>query len=592
MSEPRREYEARLKARTQALETLRLRVRTISNLRLAVFTAGLGTVVLAWSASLSWWWLAGPCVAFIGLVVAHERATDRAAQAARAVAHYEAGLHRLGGTWAGRGVVRADLAPPDHPYAADLDLFGEGSLFDRLCLARTGAGIRMLADWLLQPAEPVALRARQHAVDELRDALDLRESLALTGEELRSEIDPSFLAAWAARPPAVAALSRAHALAWTMMTVNVAAAAAWASGATGFPPLAVTLAVTWFASRPYARFMREVMLGVERPGRELAVLAAVVRQLEAQSFTAPRLQHLRAELSTPPSGAAASIARLVRNVAWLDAQRNSLFVPIAFPLMWGLHFGLAVERWRLQHGPQIESWLGALGELEALSSISAYAYERPEDPFPEFANGEPLLHGEGVGHPLLAEAECIRNDIELSSQQRALLVSGSNMSGKSTYLRTIGVAVVLAQTGAPVCARKLRLTPLRVGATLRVQDSIQTGTSRFFAELKRLRAVMDLTDQGPGCLFLLDEILHGTNSHDRKLGAHAILASLLDRRAIGLVTTHDLALTGTSMPSDVANVHFADQVTDGQLHFNYRVQPGVVQTSNALALMRAIGLDV
>jgi len=242
-----------------------------------------------------------------------------------------------------------------------------------------------------------------------------------------------------------------------------------------------------------------------------------------------------------------------------------------------------------------------VGDFEALASLSAYAYEHPADPFPELvpvgsATGADtgLFEGTGLGHPLVPAAKMTRNDVTLSARCQLLVVSGSNMSGKSTLLRTVGVNVVLAQAGAPVRARSLRLTPLAVGATLRIQDSLQEGRSRFYAEISRVSLLARMASGRPPLLFLLDELFHGTNSHDRLVGASGVLRTLLDRGAIGLITTHDLALTAIvdTLGPRAANVHFEDSFDGAEMHFDYLMKPGPVTKSNALALMRAVGLDV
>jgi DNA mismatch repair ATPase MutS len=260
--------------------------------------------------------------------------------------------------------------------------------------------------------------------------------------------------------------------------------------------------------------------------------------------------------------------------------------------MWGVHCSLAIEVWRARHGASVERWLAAVGQLEALSSLAGYAWEHPADPYPTLEDGEPRFEAEALGHPLISVDRCVLNDVTLGGDRRVLMVSGSNMSGKSTLLRAVGTNAVLAQAGAPVRAVGLRLSPLAVGATLRISDSLQEGTSRFYAELVRLRDIVRIAEGPVPLLFLLDEILHGTNSHDRRLGAAAVVRGLVERGAIGLVTTHDLALS--EMVDDPAvravNVHFEDRLEDGQMVFDYRMRPGVVRTSNALALMRTLGL--
>ena len=244
-------------------------------------------------------------------------------------------------------------------------------------------------------------------------------------------------------------------------------------------------------------------------------------------------------------------------------------------------------------GAAIARWLTAVGELEAFCAFAAYAYEHPADAFPEVVEGSPCFDAVGLGHPLIPDERCVRNDVRLGAPQRLLIVSGSNMSGKSTLLRAVGINTVLALAGAPVRAQRLRVAPLAVGCSIRIQDSLQHGTSRFYAEITRLRQLMDLASGPLPLLFLLDEILHGTNSHDRGIGAAAVARGLLQRGAIGLITTHDLALAHIDASLDgAANVHFEDHLENGRMVFDYRMRPGVVEKSNAVELMRAVGLEV
>jgi DNA mismatch repair ATPase MutS len=285
---------------------------------------------------------------------------------------------------------------------------------------------------------------------------------------------------------------------------------------------------------------------------------------------------------------------LSRLVDWANAQRNQFFAVLGWFLLWPLHFAFAIERWRARSGADVARWLEVVGELEALSSLAGYAYEQPDDPFPTVVDSGAEVSATQLGHPLLPAATCVRNDLALGGDLRLYVVSGSNMSGKSTMLRTLGVNVVLALAGAPVRAQAMQLSPLQVGATLRIQDSLAEGASRFYAEITRLKQLVDLSREQPPLLFLLDEILAGTNSHDRRIGAEAVVRGLVERGTIGLVTTHDLALAdvATALGPRARNVHFEDKMVDDQLRFDYRMRDGVVQHSNAIALMRAVGLDV
>jgi len=259
---------------------------------------------------------------------------------------------------------------------------------------------------------------------------------------------------------------------------------------------------------------------------------------------------------------------------------------------------LALERWRARCGGSLAGWIEAASEIEALSALAGYAFEHPDDIFPEIvdggAEGDAVFEGEGLGHPLIPSADCIRNDVALGGERRALMMSGSNMSGKSTLLRTVGTHTLLALAGAPVHAHRLRLSPLQLGASIRISDSLQAGASHFFAEITRLRMVVDLTERTLPVLFLLDEVLHGTNSHDRRIGAEAVVRGLIERGALGIVTTHDLALAkiADKMAPRIHNVHFQDHIEDGQMCFDYQLQEGVVTKSNAIELMRSVGLDI
>jgi hypothetical protein len=590
--DPRAELSRRLAARRDALARLDRRDGAVAGARLAVFAAALA---LAWAAfgahRLSAWWLLAPATVFVALAVAHDRVITARARMRRAIAFHERALERIAGRFAGTGTPGDEFADPAHPYALDLDLFGRGSVFELLCAARTHPGEERLASWLLAPAPPDALRPRQRAVAALAPRLDLREDLAVLGDDVRAAVEAGPLATWGEQPALVEPwlLPASVALAGAAL----AATAAWALGL-GPLPLVVVLVAEWGFARSLREPVARALEGVERPAAELRVLALLLARLEREPFEDPRLATLRAALGSDGGRASARIALLERTVSRREWSKNQLFAPVAFALAWTPLHAALVERWRRESGGRIRGWLDAAAELEALSSLAGYAYEHPADPFPEIVDPGPgaraVLDGEALRHPLLAAA--VPNDVRLGEAGPAvLLVSGSNMSGKSTYLRTVGVNVVLALAGAPVRAARLRLTPVRAGATLRIQDSLQAGRSRFYAEITRLKELSDLAEGPVPLLFLLDEILHGTNSHDRRIGAEAVVRGLVARGAIGLVTTHDLALTelaGGDGP--LGNAHFEDQVRDGEIAFDYRLRPGVVSHSNALALMRAVGL--
>ncbi len=594
-SEPHTEYTRRLAARRAEVARLARLSEQVSLGRLASVALAAGVWWFGVRPGLIgqlWVWL--PVVVFFTLIFFHERVRRRQRLATRAVRFYEHGVERLEDRWAGAGEQGEQFADDKHPYALDLDLFGRGSLFELLCRARTRGGEQMLADWLRAPAAPEEIHARQAAVAELRNNLDLREELALKGEDIRVGVHPEMLVAWAQTSPRISALGRLRVTAALLAVANVATLAWWVNdGAKLFPFVAAIVVSGWFSWRLRAS-MLAIIGEIAQASRDLRLLAEILTCFEQERFICEKLAKLRSDLETQGVLPSRHIARLGRLINLLESQNNQLFLPFAALLVWAPQVTLAIEAWRQAVGPAVARWLAALSEGESLCSLASYAYEHPVDPFPEIVTNEVCLHGEELGHPLLPDARCVQNTVCLQAPLQTLIVSGSNMSGKSTLLRTVGINAVLAFTGAPVRARHLRIAPLVIGATLRIQDSLQEGSSRFYAEIMRLSTLMHLAKGPLPVLFLLDEILHGTNSHDRQIGAEAIIRGFLKLGAIGLVTTHDLALArvAEALTPRAANVCFEDHFENGQLVFDYRMRPGIVQKSNALALMRSVGLEV
>ncbi len=595
---PREEYGRRLAARRAALARLVRAERGISDSRLIVFIVG---AVMTWfvfaTNRLGPVWLVFPVLAFLSLVAGHEWVRRAAHRASRAVVFYEKGMARLEDRWAGTGEQGERFLDPEHPYAADLDLFGRGSLFERVCTARTRAGEETLAAWLLSPASVDEIQDRQAAVAELRERLDLREEIELLGSDVRAGIDPEALAAWGGEPPVFASGRGAIATTAAMLAaLALAALVGWGVLGTGPSPFCAVALVEILVTFWMSRRVRRVLAALDQRAHDLMLLSAFLARLEHEPFASRALVRVRAALETEGAPASRRIAQLARMLHLLDCTKNQFFAPIAAILLWSVQLALAIDAWRARSGPAIARWLAAVGEFEALCALASYAWECPGDIVPEVAPAGvgALYEAERVGHPLLPESKCVRNNICIGGEKQVLVVSGSNMSGKSTLLRTLGVNAVLALAGAPVRAGRLRISPLTIGATLRIQDSLQAGRSRFFAEITRVRQLVDLSRGPTPLLFLLDELFHGTNSHDRRVGAEAVVRGLIERGAIGLVTTHDLALTAIveRLVPHAENVHFEDQFVDGTMHFDYRMHPGVVQHSNALALMRAVGLEV
>ncbi len=589
-------YQNRLAQKQVEAREQRNVVALVAYARLAIFVAGLA---LAWfvfeTEQVAWPWLLIPVIVFFGLLYWHGGLYAMLRRTERAASFYLRGLDRISDAWMGKGHQGASFVDPKHPHAGDLDIFGAASLFELLATTGSPWGGKKLASWLLAPASPDIVRARQAAVAELAPLVDLRESLASEHDVPAESVDSKTLSSWATEPPVLTSMV-AGKLALILGVASLIAGVGWlASWWTRLPFLLLILVSASFAFL-YRSRVRSVLAAVEGPARDLGVLSSLLERLEGESFTAPRLVSLQGALTFSGSSTASKRIRdLGRLIDYLDARRNQLFLPFAAILLWGTQFAFAIESWRRDSGSEVARWLDAVGELDALLALATYAFEHPDDRFPTIVEDRVLFDAEGIGHPLIPEDRVVRNDVRFGGELRLLVISGSNMSGKSTFLRAVGVNTVLALAGAPVRARKLTLSPFVVAASIRIVDSLRDGISHFYAEILRLRQVMELSGAKEGTvLFLLDEILHGTNSHDRRIGADAVVRGLVDRGAVGFITTHDLALSKLAEALDdrAINVHFEDEIIDGKVHFDYIIRDGVVKKSNALDLMRSIGLEV
>lgn len=606
--DPKSEYLARLDAHGQSQSRLDRRHKFMGRVNLLIALAGIAVIVLALgSHSVSILWALVPGAALSLSVTVHSRALRALQQCKRAMAFCQGGLARLDDRWMGQGETGERFLDSAHPYSRDLDLFGKGSLFELLSTARTAAGEEALARWLLAPAFVDEIYARHAAVDELKSRMDLREDLAVTGEDVRSKVHPEVLAAWAEAAPVLKS-GLARAAAFILAGVWLFSLVAWFGWGWWQLALASSALNLFFNSRFSERVQQIVpdlgmltsssgpkLPSTEDVSKDLAVLAIVLQRLEREQFSAPKLVELQSALKVEGQYPSRAIARLSSLVDYMESRRNPVVGIINPFVFWSLQVAFAIDAWRAKFGPSIRGWLGAVGELEALCALAGYAFEHPADVFPELTSPEQgLFQAEDFAHPLLPESKGVRNNLTLGSELRLMIISGPNMAGKSTLIRAVGINAVLAQCGAPVRARRLRLSPLAVAASICVLDSLQGGISRFYAEITRLKLITELTNGPMPVLFLLDELLNGTNSHDRRIGAEGLVKSLVERGGIGLVTTHDLALAKMVdlLGPTAANFHFEDHLENGQLRFDYKLTPGVVQTSNALKLMRSIGLDV
>jgi len=517
----------------------------------------------------------------------------RAIDAARRADLYERGMDRIDGHWSGKGIAGLDFARDHHFYQDDLDILGTGSLFELLATTRSEAGAERLAAFLLDPVTLAEARARQEAVKELRSAIALREEIDVLGKyrfhncsrkRLRECLDEAPIRAPKAIPVLLALLSL---LSLALAAAGLAQLYLWTWLA---PLLGISLAGQGAISLAFMRRVRSRIEVLRTLGSDVSVLRAGIELVERLSFRSAKLGAIVACLSAQDAGK--TVRALERLLTVIERREDSIVYAFLAWIAAGTQFVLAVDRWRARHQAKFEHWLDAWAEFEALSALACYAYEHPGDAFPDLIEGGAHFEAREMGHPLLSDRTCVTNDIVLDTSTRFYIVSGSNMAGKSTLLRAIGLNAVLTAAGAPVRSRQARIAVMAVCASIAIGDSLRDGASKFFAEVERLRNSIVKARRGEPVLFLIDEMLAGTNSRDRCIAAGWMLEALNAAGAVGALSTHDLALAKIAQREDLrgANVHMQSRSQNDPLDFDYRLRPGIASQTNGLAIVRMMGL--
>lgn len=559
-----------------------------------------------------WWALLGMLGLFVWLGRWHDRVQKRVRRLSASVVFFGRELARLEERWRELPDTGVDLDPVlslEHAsdsdandvqqahLAGDLDVFGRASLFQLLSRAVTRGGRGTLARWLLEGAGREEALVRQEAVRELAPRIELRERLyvAASGDG-HALLEPRSLLEWGEHPEPLPHRGLLRAVAFVQPAFLVGAGAGLLFG---LPPPVFLVAVLLHLA-VFSLVRKPVTLRLQRlfsPDRTLLRYADLIEEVEAARFASARLQSVQEALKTEGVTASERLRQLRRISERLEWNMNIFFALSFGPaLLWDLHHVLQAERWQAQTGPRLRAWFVALGELEALVSLAGFAFERPDYAFPDLIEAEGTFSARSLSHPLLDRRKARGNDLVLGGPGTVLILSGSNMSGKSTLLRSVGVNVLLARAGAPVAATELVLSPIELVTSIRVVDSLSQGTSHFYAELQRIREALNRgKERGPRLLYLLDEMLHGTNSKERYVGAVSVIRWMSEQRCLGIVTTHDLALARVAevLPGGaVTNKHFGDTVVGSEINFDYVLRDGPVETTNALRLMRAIGIDI
>ncbi len=589
-------YEKREKKYSQELAEVRKRLGYLAHLRLLTFL--LAAFLIGYSAYSGrgdfLLYALSPAVAFIFLVVNYRRLVKSAIYLENMVAINQKNLQRLAWQWPAFSEKGEQYASPEHPYCTDLNIFGPGSLFQYISSTVTRGGEEALADILKGQKDPASIFERQESVKELSEKLDWRQRFQAAGMETKvKQENPEELLAWSKDQQAGVNIPN------FLLILPFITALLFLLYYLQHLPLPVPLALTvvqygivFSTAKKIHREFDRTQVASDR----LKQYAALLKCIESNSFNAARLRRLQENLTGKGQTASKQIKALAGIVDLTQFRHNHpiLYVPVNTLTFWDLFTAKKLSTWKKSSGASLETWLGVISDFEVQVSLAGLAYDNPGWVYPEITEEPPVLNTSSLGHPLINPEVRVCNDLAMPSPGTALIITGSNMSGKSTLLRTVGLNLVLAYAGAPVCAASLKAAYMPIYSKMQVVDDLTQGVSTYYAELTRIKMVIEAARSGEQIIYLLDEIFKGTNSKDRILGTKAVIRMLSSLPTLGLLTTHDLELAALAdeSPELVKNYHFDDQIENDRISFDYKLKPGVSTSTNAIALMKMVGIDV
>ncbi|MBK6384447.1 MAG: hypothetical protein IPF69_13525 [Chitinophagaceae bacterium] len=486
--------------------------------------------------------------------------------------------------------------PGLHEYANDLDIFGRASLFQYTNRTNSEQGNKLFSEWMLDPAPPTIILQRQEAVKELTQDVQWRQQLQSYGKETPVTISmQQKIESWLQQPTQFIYKKKWQLLRFILPGISFSFLLLHLTGIIPSPFFYALIFLQLIISLGISKMVMPAYLQLNKIASELASLSGSISWIEKKTFNSNLLKEIKNKYDTGETPSSAKITKLRKILDMLDIRLNPLvFIPLNTFFFWDLQQIFSLEKWKTTNKKSIDDWFTALAEMECLSSMATLSFNNPEWIFPGISTSEGIFSAEELGHPLIPKDKLINNSFSTEGLNQMNLITGSNMAGKSTFLRSIGVNIVLAMMGSPVCAKRLTVSPMKIMSSMRVSDNLEESTSTFYAELKKLKEIIDAVYENKKAFLLLDEILRGTNSADRHTGSKALIKQLIQHKAAGLIATHDLELAklADEFPGSIHNYHFDVQVANDELYFDYKLKRGVCQSMNASILMKKIGIEL
>jgi DNA mismatch repair ATPase MutS len=595
---PKKQYEKRRMYYARRSTELTQTINQLSNVRLALFFGGCALAVFLYitqSTFLGLGVLLVTMISFTALVLWHQRLRIKQNYIQALSESYGQALKRLTGEWKSFTDTGEDFIDPAHPYSEDLDLFGPSSLFQWINTAKTYRGRDKLKEWLTVPPVKVGIiEKKQEAIKELAKNIAWRHRFMTEAATSKRPFNsPARIIEWAKTydstylRPGIVILARALpiiTLAFLLFYFLTPSVSFWY-------PLAGFLIQTiiLFTGKQRGKALEAVYNYKE----SIRIYENMLKRFENRTFKSDYLRELQKGLSDRDGTAAFEQIRKLSSLAELISNRdNSMFLVLNILTLWDIQCMIALESWKEKSGRFLEQWIDTVAELEGLASLSVIYFDHREWVLPNITSEYSGIIAANIGHPLLADSTC--NDLSIDKHSAILLITGSNMSGKSTLLRTVGINLILAYAGAPVCAQSFSCSILRIYTCMRVIDNLGENISSFYAELLRIKQIVIASKTEEKIFFLLDEIFKGTNSQDRHEGAKILIRQLSKAGAMGMVSTHDLELGDLERESElrIKNYHFREFYENNKIYFDYKLRPGVSTTRNAMYLIKMAGIDV